>query len=65
VRQGSTRSQGTRFLSINLVSFVTSLMILAVLVDIVEVAKVPAQATALAVVAPLTVVWNNFWSLRS
>ena len=65
VRQGSMRYQGTRFLTVSVVSFVTSLLILQVLVDVVELDKVLAQATALATVAPLSFVWNKFWSFRS
>lgn len=59
------RYQGTRFLAVSLVSFATSLLILQVLVDVVELDKVLAQATALATVAPLSFVWNKFWSFRS
>lgn len=64
VRQGSMRSQGARFLSVSLVAFAITLVILQGLVDVVGISKVLAQATALAAVVPLSFVWNKFWSFR-
>lgn len=65
VRQSSRRAQGTRFLSVSLVVFAMSLLILQLLVGVLGLNEVLAQATALAAVTPLSFVWNKFWSFRS
>lgn len=63
-RETSKRAQGLRFLSVSLVAFVTSLIILQGLVDLFDVPEVLAQAVALAVVVPQSFVWNKMWSFR-
>jgi putative flippase GtrA len=47
------------------VAFVFNLVVLSLLVDLFEVAKVPAQALAIAAATPLNFVGNKLWSFRA
>jgi putative flippase GtrA len=58
------RFQAARFLVVSLVAFGFSLLLLTVLVESAGVAKVPAQALAVAAAMPLNFLGNKLWSFR-
>jgi putative flippase GtrA len=63
-RDGSAHFQALRFLVVSLVAFGFSLVLLTVLVEDASVAKVPAQALAVAASMPLNFLGNKLWSFR-
>jgi len=63
-RTGQARSQAIRFLLVSLVAEACSLALLTVLVEGAGVAKVPAQALAVAGSMPLNFLGNKLWSFR-
>jgi putative flippase GtrA len=63
-RGGHARSQAIRFLLVSLVAEACSLALLTVLVEGAGVAKVPAQAIAVAGSMPLNFLGNKLWSFR-
>jgi len=63
-RGGQARRQAIRFLVVSLVAEAFSLAMLTVLVEGVGVAKVPAQALAVASSMPLNFLGNKLWSFR-
>jgi putative flippase GtrA len=62
---GSVRFQAVRFFTVSLVAEVFSLALLTALVEGGGVAKVPAQAVAVAVSMPLNFLGNKLWSFRA
>ncbi len=64
-RDGQARFQAPRFLLVSLVAFGFSLLLLTVLVEAADVAKVPAQALAVAGSTPLNFLGNKLWSFRT
>ena len=62
---GSARFQAIRFLAVSLFAFGVSLVLLTLLVEVAGVAKVPAQALAVAGSMPLNFLGNKLWSFRS
>jgi putative flippase GtrA len=61
---GQARSQGIRFFLVSLVAFGFSFVLLVLLVEVGDVAKVPAQAIAVAASMPLNFIGNKLWSFR-
>jgi putative flippase GtrA len=64
-RDGRARFQAIRFLVVSVVAFGFSLLLLTLLVESAGVAKVPAQAVAVAGATPLNFLGNKLWSFRS
>src|SRR5271166_4942223 len=63
-RGGRARSQAIRFLLVSLVAEAFSLALLTLFVEVAGVAKVPAQALAVAGSMPLNFLGNKLWSFR-
>jgi dolichol-phosphate mannosyltransferase len=63
-RAGSVRFQAIRFFLVSLVAFAFGLLLLTLLVEGGGVAKVPAQALAVAASTPLNFIGNKLWSFR-
>ncbi len=63
-RGGRARSQALRFLLVSLVAEAFSLALLTLFVEGAGVAKVPAQALAVAGSMPLNFLGNKLWSFR-
>jgi putative flippase GtrA len=61
---GRARSQAVRFLLVSLVAEAFSLLVVTLLVQDASVAKVPAQALAVAASMPLNFLGNKLWSFR-
>ena len=62
--EGQVRFQAPRFFFVSLVAFGFSFILLVVLVEAGGVAKVPAQALAVAASMPLNFIGNKLWSFR-
>ncbi|HTR88979.1 MAG TPA: GtrA family protein, partial [Solirubrobacteraceae bacterium] len=61
---GSVRFQAIRFFVVSLLAFGVSFLILTALVELAGVAKVPAQALAVALSTPMNFLGNKLWSFR-
>lgn len=59
------RFQAMRFLVVSLVAFGVSLLLLTLFVESAGIAKVPAQALAVAASTPLNFLGNKLWSFRA
>jgi putative flippase GtrA len=64
-RDGRARFQAMRFLVVSLVAEAFSLLMLTVFVEGAGIAKVPAQALAVAGSMPLNFLGNKLWSFRA
>jgi putative flippase GtrA len=64
-RAGRARFQAIRFLTISLVALGFSLLLLMLLVENAGMAKIPAQALAVAASMPLNFLGNKLWSFRA
>jgi putative flippase GtrA len=64
-RDGQARFQAMRFLVVSLVAEVFSLLLLTLFVEGAGIAKVPAQALAVAGSMPLNFLGNKLWSFRA
>jgi len=64
-RDGIARFQAMRFVVVSLVAFGCSLLLLTLLVESAGLAKVPAQALAVAAATPLNFLGNKLWSFRA
>lgn len=64
-RDGHAGFQAARFLAVSLIALGFNLVVLYVLVEALSVAKVPAQALAIAAATPLSFVGNKLWSFRT
>jgi putative flippase GtrA len=64
-REGRMHFQAMRFLVVSLVAFGVSLLLLTLFVEAAGIAKVPAQALAVATSMPLNFLGNKLWSFRS
>ena len=62
---GRVHFQAMRFLVVSLVAFGVSLLLLTLFVEAAGIAKVPAQALAVAISMPLNFLGNKLWSFRS
>ena len=63
--EGRVHFQAMRFLVVSLVAFGVSLLLLTLFVEAAGIAKVPAQALAVAISMPLNFLGNKLWSFRS
>lgn len=61
-RDGHAGFQAARFLTVSVAAFLFAAAVLEVLVTVVGVAEIPAQAVAIAVATPLNFVGNKMWS---
>jgi putative flippase GtrA len=61
---GPVRFQAIRFFAVSLVAFLFGLLLLTLLVESGGMAKVPAQAIAVAASTPLNFIGNKLWSFR-
>jgi putative flippase GtrA len=61
---GPVHFQAMRFLVVSLVAFGVSLLLLTIFVETAGIAKVPAQALAVATSMPLNFLGNKLWSFR-
>jgi dolichol-phosphate mannosyltransferase len=64
-RSGHAGFQAARFFAVSLAAFLFNLLWLAILVDGFDVAKVPAQAAAIAIATPISFLGNKLWSFRT
>jgi putative flippase GtrA len=64
-RDGHAGFQAVRFVVVSLIALGVNLVVLYVLVEGADVAKVPAQAIAIAAATPLNFVGNKLWSFRT
>jgi putative flippase GtrA len=64
-RAGRAHFQALRFLTISLVALGFSLLLLMLLVENAGMAKIPAQALAVAASMPLNFLGNKLWSFRA
>jgi putative flippase GtrA len=63
-REGRAHAQAMRFFLVSLLAEVFSLVLLTLLVESAGLAKVPAQALAVAASMPLNFLGNKLWSFR-
>jgi dolichol-phosphate mannosyltransferase len=61
-RDGHAGFQAARFLTVSLVAFLFNLAFLELLVSVLGLAEVPAQALAVAFATPLNFVGNKLWT---
>ena len=59
---GRAETQAPRFFAVSVVAFLFALAVLEVLVSVVGVAELPAQAIAIIAATPLNFVGNKMWS---
>jgi putative flippase GtrA len=64
-RGGQAHAQAMRFIIVSLAAFGVSLLLLTLLVETAGLAKVPAQALAVAAAMPFNFIGNKLWSFRS
>jgi putative flippase GtrA len=64
-RDGLARFQAMRFLVVSLAAFGVSLLLLTLFVEAAGIAKIPAQALAVATSTPLNFLGNKLWSFRA
>jgi putative flippase GtrA len=64
-RDGLARFQAIRFLVVSLAAFGVSLLLLTLFVEAAGIAKIPAQALAVAASTPLNFLGNKLWSFRA
>jgi putative flippase GtrA len=64
-RDGRMHFQAMRFVVVSAFAFAFSLLLLTLLVEEAGVAKVPAQALAVAGATPLNFLGNKLWSFRT
>jgi putative flippase GtrA len=63
-REGRAHAQAIRFLLVSLAAEAVSLLLLTAFVEGAGVAKIPAQALAVAASMPLNFLGNKLWSFR-
>ena len=63
-RDGHAGFQAARFVAVSLIALGLNLVVLYALVEGLSLAKVPAQALAIAAATPLNFVGNKLWSFR-
>jgi putative flippase GtrA len=62
---GQAHAQAVRFIIVSLLAFAVSLLLLTLLVEVAGLAKVPAQALAVAGAMPFNFIGNKLWSFRA
>ena len=63
-RGGRAGFQAARFFAVSTVAFVVAAAVLELLVSVVGVAELPAQAISIIVATPLNFIGNKMWSFR-
>jgi putative flippase GtrA len=63
-RGGHAGFQAARFFAVSVAAFVVAAAILELLVSVVGVAEVPAQAISIIAATPLNFIGNKMWSFR-
>jgi putative flippase GtrA len=63
-REGRAHHQAARFLLVSLAAEVLSLLLLTLFVESAHIAKVPAQAIAVAASMPFNFIGNKLWTFR-
>ncbi len=61
-RGGHAGFQAARFFAVSVAAFVVAACVLEVLVSVVEMAELPAQAVAVVAATPLNFIGNKMWS---
>ena len=61
-REDHAGFQAARFFAVSLVGLGVNLVVLTLLVDVAEVAELPAQAIAVAVATPVNFIGNKLWT---
>ena len=61
-RSGHAGFQAARFFTVSIVAFAFNLALLEVLVSVLDVSEVPAQALAVVAATPLSFLGNKLWS---
>ena len=61
---GHAGFQAARFFTVSVVAFLFAAAVLELLVSVVGVAEVPAQAISIVVATPLNFIGNKMWSFR-
>jgi len=64
-RGGQAHAQAMRFIVVSLAAFGVSLLLLTLFVEVGGLAKVPAQALAVAASMPFNFIGNKLWSFRA
>src|SRR5262249_1600601 len=64
-REGRMHFQAIRFVVVSALAFGFSLLLLTLFVETAGIAKVPAQALAVACATPLNFLGNKLWSFRT
>jgi len=64
-RGGVAQTQAARFIVVSLVAFGVNLLLLTVFVESAGIAKVPAQALAVAASMPFNFLGNKLWTFRA
>jgi putative flippase GtrA len=64
-REGGAQTQAGRFIVVSLVAFGVNLLLLTLFVESAGVAKVPAQALAVAASMPFNFLGNKLWTFRA
>ena len=64
-RDGHAGFQAARFLVVSVVAFLFAAAVLELLVSVVGVAEIPAQAISIVVATPLNFIGNKIWSFGS
>lgn len=59
---GRLHHQAARYLLVSMVGFATNLLVLQLLVDVGHLAKVPGQAIAVILAAPVNFAGQRFWT---
>lgn len=62
--RGGVVAQGARFLAVSSLALIANLVVLALLVRVVGLGELPAQAVAIVLVTPVNFVGNKLWSFR-
>ena len=61
---GRARFQAARFFTVSVAAFIFAAAVLELLVSVVGVAELPAQAISIIVATPLNFIGNKMWSFR-
>ena len=60
--EGHAGFQAARFFTVSVVALGVNLVVLALLVDGLDVAEIPAQAVAVALATPVNFIGNKLWT---
>jgi putative flippase GtrA len=62
VRAAHAGFQAARFFTVSIAGLVVNLAVLTLLVDVLEVSELPAQAVAVAIATPVNFIGNKLWT---